>query len=437
MRWVIGDGQSINIATDRWLRSKKDFCVDREQLDDQVLQKKVCDFFQENTRKWDEHKVRLHFNREDADAILSTRIPQGRTRDRIAWLHSSNGKYTVKSGYHQWCQSHLAIEEVQQSNGWNRLWNLGIPHKVRVFLWRFCRNTLPIRILLRGRGVPAPLSCSKCIGEVEHLRHVFFECRFARECWQQTGIRYDLWDIETSHEWLLEKLAVGSTEELIKISIVLWGIWFARNKTIFESKNMTPTAVVKWSEKQVLDWKLANKKDRTTTGVNEGRQDTTTKWHQPAPGSLKLNVDASVTEGQNSFSLGMVIRNHQGDYIAGKVMRCVGRVPALEAELTGVAEALVWAQEVADGEVEIESDSLLAVNALKNNQDNLLEFGDLVQQCKASLEVNKRFKVSFVRRQANQVAHRIARIPCELSSFIVIPSPPSCLLETLLSDILI
>lgn len=101
LRWVVGDGKTINIATDRWLRSKEDFCINREQITDQVLQLKVCDFFQGTGKEWDVSKVKLHFNEDDTSVILSTRIPQWCTRDRIAWIHSSNGKYTVKSGYYQ------------------------------------------------------------------------------------------------------------------------------------------------------------------------------------------------------------------------------------------------------------------------------------------------------------------------------------------------
>ncbi|KAL8093812.1 hypothetical protein AgCh_035623 [Apium graveolens] len=206
-----------------------------------------------------------------------------------------------------------------------------------------------------------------------------------RECWHQTGLRSDVWDIENSHEWLLNKIATGSNEELIKISSVLWGVWFARNKNIFENKNMTPGAAVSWSET-----KLANKKPLVTAG--------------------------------------------QGDYINGKVVRRAGRVSVVEAELCGIAEALAWAQEVIAGEVVIESDSLTDVNAVRNGQENLLELGDIVHHCKDMLRDHKRFMVSFVRRQANQVAHKIARIPCELNSFIVISCPPSYLLETLLSE---
>ncbi|KAL8114917.1 hypothetical protein AgCh_021665 [Apium graveolens] len=108
LRWVLGDGKSIQIAKDRWLRAKEDFCVDGTMLNNQTEQLKVCDFFRENEKTWDEHKIRINFSSDDADAILNTRIPQGYTRDGIFWVHSSNGKYKVRSGYFQWCKNHSA-----------------------------------------------------------------------------------------------------------------------------------------------------------------------------------------------------------------------------------------------------------------------------------------------------------------------------------------
>lgn len=147
---------------------------------------------------------------------MSTRISQGWSRDRIAWVHSNFGKYTVRSGYHQWCQSQTGTVRVQQSKAWSKIWNLQVSHKVKVLLWRFCRNTIPVRNLLRGRGVPAPIGCTMRVGEVEHLLHLFFDCSFAKECWQNVGLSFDMWDAKNAPEWLLHKPASGSDEVLLK-----------------------------------------------------------------------------------------------------------------------------------------------------------------------------------------------------------------------------
>lgn len=106
--------------------------------------------------------------------------------------------------------------------------------------------------------------------------------------------------------------------------------------------------------------------------------------------------------GQNTFAIGMVLRNHQGLFIAEKTMRFAGPVSVLEAELTCILEALLWSQEVAEGTILIEDDSLLSVNAINRGQCNLLEIGYLVHQCDDLLRRNSRLSLSQVKKQANK-----------------------------------
>ena len=188
-----------------------------------------------------------------------------------------------------------------------------------------------------------------------------------------------------------------------------------------------------WCLKQVDDWQVANNKQVTTHTheVTTDRPDH--KWKKPGEGQLKINVDASVVEGQGFFEVGMVIRDHHGQFIPGKTLKLAGGVSVTEAESTGILEALIWAQDVTEGTVLVESDSLLSVNAIKQNQSNLLELGDLVQQCGELLKSNDRIFLSHVKKQRFKVAYTLARFPCALNSFIVFSSPPSVLLETLVS----
>lgn len=246
-----------------------------------------------------------------------------------------------------------------------------------------------------------------------------------------------MWDIENSHEWVLHTVANGSNDELNTIATVLWGIWFARNKCIFENKSMTTAAVVAWSRKQIRDWQLANKHNSPAFSVRGTNQESDLKWKLPEAWCMKINVDASITEGQNSFAIGMVLRNHLGGYIAGRTMKFAGNVSVMEAELTGIVEALLWAREVVVVGVVIESDSLLSIQAIQQGQENMLEAGDLMEHCINIMSNDARLSLKFVRKQANKVAHKISRFPCELNSLIVIPSPLIYLLETLLSGSLL
>lgn len=96
------------------------------------------------------------------------------------------------------------------------------------------------------------------------------------------------------------------------------------------------------------------------------------KWKPPEVNQLKINVGASVMAGQSYFAIGLVIRNHQGKYIAGKVIRFAGAVSVLETELIGIWEAFLWSQGISGDSISVESDFLLSVNAINQGHDNVL-----------------------------------------------------------------
>lgn len=102
----------------------------------------------------------------------------------------------------------------------------------------------------------------------------------------------------------------------MKIATVVWGVWWARNKLVWDGKKMTPKIAMSWSSKQISDWRIAhNKKNQITNQLQSDKLQYINKWLAPDPGTLKLNVDASVPDGVDSFSVGMVLRNHRGMFL--------------------------------------------------------------------------------------------------------------------------
>lgn len=133
-------------------------------------------------------KVNNLFSNCDAKAILAIPIPKNQDSDRIAQTDTVNGKCTVKSGYSFWHKHYSECRQVSIHKGWAKLWNLEVPNKVKVFLWRLCKNNVPVRNLLRGRGVQTTIICPMCGSDVEHLLHIFLDCNFAKnvgEFWEQ------------------------------------------------------------------------------------------------------------------------------------------------------------------------------------------------------------------------------------------------------------
>lgn len=104
-----------------------------------------------------------------------------------------------------------------------------------------------------------------------------------------------------------------------------------------------------------------------------------------------------------SFSLGLVLRDHCGEFIQGKNMRFEGNVTVLEAEIKGVAEALMWLQSLAISNVDIECDSVIVFNALLKGVEYVMDVGNILDECRAILRHPPDLYVSFIKKQAMRI----------------------------------
>lgn len=77
----------------------------------------------------------------------------------------------------------------------------------------------------------------------------------------------------------------------------------------------------------------------------------------------------------------------------------------------------------------------LTVRALYGDNMNLLEVGHVIDQCNRLLQALPAVSVNHIRKQANKVAHSLARIPCLLNCFIAFSFPPTHVVETLSSNL--
>lgn len=432
-KWVVGNGRDITVATDPWITGKDGFMVDAGSNIDSDM--KVANLFDQNSAGWDRVKVEELFSERDAEAILRIRIPRVSTDDRVSWVHNKNGQYSVKSGYRMWQEINTQQLPHADSSGWRKIWKMQIPTKVKYFLWRFCRNNIPVRATLQRRHITVPLTCPMCNTDEEHLFHVFFDCEFASQCWQYAGLSFNFWEVEDVSTWLLNKLATDNSDQIITIAMVLWAIWFFRNKRVWEEKRVTPGFAVDWGLKQLHDWKQAvsqvqNLQQGHTTANNRENA----KWVRPVQGKFKVNVDAGIAEGSNCFTIGMLLRDHTGFFLEGRTMKLNRTVSVMEAETTGIEEALLWITSRNITNICIESDSLLAVQAINGTGEFHSEVGHSINICRSILASRSDICVQHVRRLANRAAHCMARIPCELNSVMCVMNPPRNVLDSVMYD---
>ena len=104
-------------------------------------------------------------------------------------------------------------------------------------------------------------------------------------------------------------------------------------------------------------------------------------WRPPDAGSMKINVDASLSKEFDSYAVGMVIRDDKVVFVEGKVARLTYMEQALDAEARGVLESLRWAVGKGFRRICVETDFLLTVQALQKNSVGVLEKGHVLEEC--------------------------------------------------------
>lgn len=287
---------------------------------------------------------------------------------------------------------------------------------------------------MKNKGVSLPIICPMCNIDIEHLLHLFFYCQYASSCWHSVGLVYDMREVYSAPEWVLSKLECAKHEEIVTICVLLWGIWFWRNKRVWKNQLMNPAIAMENSLNYLKQWREARSAPKQRNKDVRTRIKDVIKWKPPESGELKVNVDASFFAGEETFSVGLVLRDHEGTFVKGKCLTLPCPSTVFEAESIGVREALSWVIEFPDKKVVIETDSLLTARAVNESDENFLELDHIIEHCKMLLKSLSVVRVSHIRKQANRVAHSLARLPCFLNCFIVFSSPPTHLVEILLSD---
>ena len=107
------------------------------------------------------------------------------------------------------------------------LWGIKVPSKVRVFLWRLARCSLPSKDVLLHRNMSDSSACSIC-GAGDSWRHSLLECNMARYVWalEKDEITEHICRIDNQDAkgWLAAVMKSLEHEDLVQVTVTLWAI---------------------------------------------------------------------------------------------------------------------------------------------------------------------------------------------------------------------
>ena len=138
-------------------------------------------------------------------------------------------------------------------------------------------------------------------------------------------------NVESYPSWLLHNLAVRDLETMVQLATNLWGIWNARNLKVWENKAITSEIAMRWSVQQVTQWREAqNMSTRNANRVAQRVISEVRNWQAPEVNRFKVNVDASVFSERANYSIGMILRDHEGGFCRARSMCQEGEVSVFE-----------------------------------------------------------------------------------------------------------
>ncbi|XP_043809044.1 uncharacterized protein LOC122722412 [Manihot esculenta] len=174
--WRIGNGQSVSVWGQPWLRELPESLVSttpplnyaRVVVSDLII-----------NHRWNESLIAQMFNERDRSCILNIPLSLSSCSDTWCWKFESKGHYSVKSAYR------FLVDGFQHREGseiWKRFWKAKVPPKVLNFCWRALVNVVPCLSSLQSKRVPVDPSCPLCHVAPENVLHILIQCPFARSC---------------------------------------------------------------------------------------------------------------------------------------------------------------------------------------------------------------------------------------------------------------
>ncbi|KAF5478245.1 hypothetical protein F2P56_004821 [Juglans regia] len=293
---------------------------------------------------------------------------------------------------------------------WKLVWNLNVPRKVKHFIWKALQSILPTKLNMWKRNVVEDATCPICKKEEESIQHVLWNCPAANNVWVERSSGLHKWCCEeVDFIQLWQKLMKTLEKEKLEIvAVILAGIWFRRNKFVFNEKFDGPSQVMKQAELMMEMLHKAEEKqgdhrrDMRIRRIN-------TKWLPPNDYFMKINYDAFVNKEEKKMGIGMTARNHVGEILFSccVVRKFVGEIEV--AETLALWKAMETGAELNLQGVVFEGDAQTIAKAVNSKDVYHGWIDQQVLDIKEVLSHRPSWSVHSIFREGNNVAHMLAK----------------------------
>jgi ribonuclease HI len=391
-----------------------------------------------NMKLWDKMKIESLFPLTVANLILETPLFDMIENDKLIWMDSTQGNYSVKSGYNLLCNISGRLDDAASRDDWSSLWKINAPSKAKHLLWRICRGCLPTRVRLQERHVPCPIACPLCDFVTEDDWHFLCDCAVSMQARQAAGIEQQLMprlQRAASVSELIFNVCTHEDKDTAGIfAMVVWVLWNNRNNKVWNDMADPGRSIGFKARHSWEEW--SNVQQMQHVSASSVQIQSVLSWQKPPHGWYKCNVDAGFHQGINKTSTSWVLRDHLGRFVMAETTWFEGNYSVVEGEALALIEALKAMQLRNIQHVLFETDSKTVADAILHQRSGYSEVNLLVGHISNLLLSNANFSVKFIKRQANMVAHTLARAAISWPSRCSFETLPICITQLLLNEMI-
>lgn len=190
LRWYVGMSNSISINCDAWIDGCTDLQLPYQFISIQNLF--VNHLIDNNNRTWKRELIESTFFEDVAGKILQIPLVQEACPDILAWRNEPSREFSVRSSYKllQTTTGGSNAYAIHQETSlfYKALWQLNIPPKIKITIWRTLWNYLPTFANLNYRKVSTNIACPRYNSSTEIVLHVFLLCPVSGLVWKELNL---------------------------------------------------------------------------------------------------------------------------------------------------------------------------------------------------------------------------------------------------------
>ncbi|KAK2387624.1 two-component response regulator ARR10 [Trifolium repens] len=193
------------------------------------------------------------------------------------------------------------------------------------------------------------------------------DCPIATKVWFGSQLNINTQAIPTINfqDWLSHMIITAEEDITVYIASIIYGLWFAHNKKVFEDKDITEDVIISTAWKVIQDFKQTKSinyspdtsfhQHQTGNNNRTHNHNNQTRWTKPRTGLIKINCDANL-QRDGIWGLGAAYRDDEGQILAAATWQTPGFNDPVTAEVMAIYNAMHVAIDCCFRSVVMESD---------------------------------------------------------------------------------